>query len=74
MPMIIKFLPCYSDSQRIRLSIQAASPIQFEFEMPFRSVRLQRFPNLGQVIAIFEITRDIDMFRPFFSGGDVLTL
>jgi hypothetical protein len=50
------------------LAITAAFPGQFEFEMRFRSVWVQRLPFFAQVIAIFEKELEtIDAFVPFFS-------
>jgi hypothetical protein len=49
------------------LAITAAFPGQFEFEMRFRSVWVQRLPFFAQVIAIFEKELEtIDAFVPFF--------
>jgi hypothetical protein len=48
-------------------------PGQFELEMRFRSVWLQRLPLFDQVIAIFKKQLEtIYVFRSFFPIGDVL--
>ena len=47
-------------------------PSQFEFEMGFRSVWLQRLPFFDQVIAIFEKDlENIDVSRPFLPASDL---
>ena len=56
----------------LSLAITAAFPGQFEFEMRFRSVRVQRLPFFAQVIAIFEKELEtIDVFRSFFPVSNV---
>ena len=48
-------------------------PGQFEFEMRFRSVWVQRLPLFDQVIAIFKKELEtIDVFRSFFPVSNVL--